>query len=108
MKKWFVRILVGVLVIGAIATLALVVFFAPTKIAGRDMWPSIGDGSWLLVKRRATPERGDIILFKGPGDAFLIRRVVALPGDQVGYANGHVVVEGHPATYEKRGDITVD
>jgi signal peptidase I len=108
MKKIVLRLFIGFLIVTALATLVFVIFFAPTRFSGPDMWPSIGDGSWLVLSRYAKVERGDVVLLRGPGGSLFIRRIAAIPGDKVGYADGHVVVEGHPATYDTVRELKIE
>lgn len=65
------------------------------------MLPSIKDGDRLEVlrldeKTRTTIARGDIILFLFPLDRskFYVKRVIALPGDNVEITNGEVWLNG--------------
>jgi len=49
-------------------------------------------GRWLLPYRN--PARGDIVVFRHPDPPMLIKRVVAVPGDMLRIANGHVFING--------------
>jgi signal peptidase I len=53
------------------------------KTAGEDMWPNLGDGALVVVNRRRSPERGDLVVLSKTGGGFLIRRVIGLPGETV-------------------------
>jgi signal peptidase I len=47
------------------------------------------------------PERGDVVTFTSPeDDRLLVKRIVALPGDEVALRENRLIVNGVPATYE--------
>ena len=56
--------------------------------------PADGVGSWILPYRNV--KRGDIVVFHHPSPAYLIKRVVGLPGDRIRIEGGHVQVNGVP------------
>ncbi len=49
-------------------------------------------GRWFLPYR--SPGRGDIAVFRHPDPPMLIKRVVAVPGDRLRVADGHVFING--------------
>lgn len=56
--------------------------------------PSGRFGRWILPYRNV--ERGDIVIFHHPEPAYLVKRVIGLPGDRVRIVNGKVSVNGVP------------
>lgn len=83
----------------AIVTVTQVV--EPLRVASASMTPSFGAGDAVLVDkfshRSSHPRRDDIIVFRRDGvGPMLIKRVVALAGDNVGIADGVLVVNGRP------------
>jgi signal peptidase I len=54
--------------------------------------PAGGLTQWLLPYRQVA--RGDIIVFRHPQPAMLVKRVVGLPGDRLRIADGQVYVNG--------------
>lgn len=76
--------------------------FTVTTVSGRSMQPILLDGQHLLVDRLTTrwhlPRAGDIVALRDPQDPSrsLVKRVVALPGQQVGITNGTLNVDGKP------------
>lgn len=55
------------------------------------------------------PKRGDIVVFYSPADGVrLVKRVIGIPGDEIGMNNNHLVINGTPLQYEARGEITTD
>ena len=57
--------------------------------------PDPSDGAHFVF---AGPQRGDVIVFRSPGqaDKDFIKRVIALPGETVRITNGRVFVNGKP------------
>ena len=72
----------------------------PFTVRSSSMAPTLHTGDQILAER-LTPrfghlERGDLVVFRAPATrALLVKRVVALPGDRVGLADGRLVVNGH-------------
>ena len=52
--------------------------------------------SWMPLVHYREPKRGDIVVFLKPGnpDMFLVKRLVAVPGDHVHLRNGVVILNG--------------
>jgi signal peptidase I len=65
------------------------------------MAPTLHDGDLVLASRaalaRAAPARGDIVLMRDPesGVAY-VKRIVGLPGEDVGVQLGRVAIHGSP------------
>lgn len=88
--------------------LSLVLFLGINVISERirvesiSMQPTLFPGDYVIVNKLAyrfnhTPERGDVIVFRYPPNPEAIpyiKRVIALPGDQVHVAGGKVFVNG--------------
>jgi len=53
----------------------------------------------------ALPERGDIVVFRYPGDRsqFWVKRVIGLPGDRIALHGGRVWINGKPAQLVRDG-----
>lgn len=79
-----------------IVTAALAVRSARTRLAlvrvtGASMVPTFADGDRLLVRRAARPRCGDVVVFRNPiappagepDPPWLVKRVVAVPGDRI-------------------------
>ncbi|HSJ78581.1 MAG TPA: signal peptidase I [Erythrobacter sp.] len=101
-----------------LVVLAFRVFvFSPFSIPSESMLPRLMNGDYLLAAKwpygfsrhslpfdlpltdgrmfAATPERGDIVIFKHPVDGRdYIKRVIGLPGDNVGVIDGQVMLDG--------------
>lgn len=88
------------------ATLAaalLIVFkfiLIPVRLHGGSMAPTYGNGINLvnqLAYRKSEPARGDVVAvrFRNTGrSVLLMKRVVGLPGEWIGFQNGSVTVNG--------------
>jgi signal peptidase I len=82
----------------ALHTIARVVTSTLYTVRGDSMSPSLTDADYVLVARRAYrrggPARGDIVLLRDPRSrgGVYVKRVVGLPGEWVGFRDGHVLV----------------
>jgi signal peptidase I len=85
-----------VLVFGFVRPFVLEAFYIPSE----SMVPTLEVGDRVFVNkfiyRFSEPERGDIVVFEDVegGEDYLIKRVVAIPGDRVRVANGNLKVDG--------------
>jgi signal peptidase I len=70
----------------------------PFFVKGSSMVPNFHDKEYILVDkwtyRLGRPERGDVIIFKYPGDPkeYFIKRILALPGESILVNNNQVTV----------------
>lgn len=71
------------------------------RVDGPSMVPTLRDGDLVLASRaalaRAALARGDIVLMRDPesGVAY-VKRVVGLPGEDIGVHSGRVAIHGSP------------
>ena len=103
---------------GFIAILFRSFLFEPFNIPSGSMIPSLLVGDYLFVSKYSygyskysfpfgilpikkrffedEPERGDIIVFRKPGEEHIdyIKRLVGLPGDRVQVLNGKLIING--------------
>jgi len=98
--------------------------FEPFRIPSNSMMPTLLTGDFILVNKFnygirlpvldlkvidiGTPRRGDVVVFRYPEDPStpFIKRVVGLPGDEIGYYNKILYVNGKPAPQEELGIYT--
>jgi signal peptidase I len=90
------------------ALLTLVIFLGVRlgvqnfRVEGLSMQPTLQSNQYLLVNKAAymfgEPQRGDIVVFRLPQDPRrdLIKRIVALPGEEVEVRGGVVYVGDKP------------
>ncbi|MEJ5238772.1 signal peptidase I [Limisphaera sp. VF-2] len=110
-QHWLVRLAVGrhprrTLVRAVVLALLTIAVFRyvllPVRVQGISMWPTYQDRQWGLVNRLAyrwsEPRRGDVVCvrFTAGEHVMLLKRIVALPGETVGFRNGRLYVNGRP------------
>ena len=65
-------------------------------IESGSMEPTIQKGALTISNKLAykkyTPERGDIIIFKGENGESIVKRIIGLPGDKISFIDGYVYV----------------
>ena len=70
-----------------------------TLVSGPSMEPGFRSGDFLWIDRRAyrdrAPARGDVVVATYRGE-WIVKRVVAMPGERVEVRNGEVWIEGKP------------
>ncbi|GAA4005253.1 signal peptidase I [Sphingomonas humi] len=119
----------GLLMILVFAWVLRSLIAAPFSIPSGSMLPGLYIGDYLLVSKwpygysRASflfgfppisgrlfatlPERGDVVVFRGPQGNDVIKRVIGLPGDTVGTSGGRVVLNGKTLPQQPVGDLPV-
>lgn len=114
-----------------IAGLIRTFLFEPFKIPSGSMYPTLEIGDFLFVSKytygysrhsfpfsypsfqgrfwQDLPERGDIVVFKYPGDnkTDFIKRIIGLPGDRVQMRNGRLFINGDMVKREETGKYTI-
>ena len=90
-------VLVAVLVVFGVRSFLV----QPFLVSGASMEPNFHGGDYILINelsyRFREPERGEVIVFRYPGDerTFFIKRIIGLPGERI------VVTEGGLYVYTK-------
>ncbi|MDP1688807.1 MAG: signal peptidase I [bacterium] len=99
------RIFAGFVEILEVATIAVVTVLLvrsflvqPFLVNGASMEPNFSNNNYLLVDeltyRLRQPERGEVIVFRYPGDesTFYIKRMIGLSGERVQIKNGIITI----------------
>ena len=82
------------------ATLIVTFGFQIARVEGRSMEPTLHDQDRLVVNKLAyqvhDPEVGDVVMMHHPNnpEQTLVKRIVAAPGDTIGFQGGVVVRNG--------------
>lgn len=92
------RSLLRALALSACLVVASRTVAMPLRARGPSMQPTYRDGQLLIVNRLAfmwrPPARGDVIAVTLAGNrAFLVKRIIALPGERVRIEAGEVVID---------------
>ena len=94
-------ILETIVFVGSLFIVIYLFILQPNQVRGDSMLPSFVSGDYILTSKITyklrTPQRGDIIVFKSPGnkDIDYIKRVIGLPGDTIRISNDEVYVNNN-------------
>jgi signal peptidase I len=95
-RSWSRDMLVSV----AISLFIILFLYQPVRVEGTSMLPRLEDQDRLFINKFAyrfeSIQRGDVVVFLYPGDhsKSYIKRVIALPGDDLRVDHGKVSVNG--------------
>src|SRR5580698_10730227 len=91
------------LVISVVVSAFIIIFlYQPVRVEGTSMLPMLEDQDRLFINKMAYKigeiHRGDVVVFLYPHDhtKSYIKRVIALPGDELRIDRGQVYVNGKP------------
>jgi signal peptidase I len=96
--RWITELIVIVMIVLLIRTFVAQAYNIPSG----SMKPTLLVGDFILVNklvyRFSEPQRGDIVVFKYPIDPNVdfIKRIIALPGEEVEVRNNQVFINGKP------------
>lgn len=100
LKDLFTLVLLVIVVVIPIR----VFIVSPFIVDGESMHPTFENLDYLVVNellyRFKAPERGDVIVFRYPGDpsVFYIKRIIGLPGETVSIRRGNVTILAEDGT----------
>jgi signal peptidase I len=100
LPSWKPGYLVRILVVGVAAYLFFGKLCLPMRIDGKSMEPTYSDGAFLFCRRPVFRsgrdfKRGDVVVIRLAGTrVMMLKRIVALEGDTVAFANGRLHVNG--------------
>jgi signal peptidase I len=125
-QPWWLDWTAGLFPVILIVFLLRSFLFEPFKIPSGSMIPTLLVGDLILVNKyhygvrlpvantlvvpNNQPARGDVIVFRYPVDTRIdyIKRVVAIPGDEVAYINQRLMLNGQPVPVEAMPDFYDD
>jgi signal peptidase I len=91
------------LAVAAVASALIITFlYQPVRVEGTSMLPRLEDSDRLFINKFVyhftAIDRGDVVVFHYPRDPekSYIKRVIALPGDELRVDHGRVFVNGKP------------
>jgi signal peptidase I len=96
-RSWMRDLVVSVLV----SAFIIIFLYQPVRVEGTSMLPVLEDQDRLFINKMAYRvgeiHRGDVVVFLYPRDheKSYIKRVIALPGDELRIDHGQVYVNGH-------------
>ncbi len=88
----------------AVSAFIIIFLYQPVRVEGTSMLPMLEDQDRLFINKMAYRvgeiHRGDVVVFLYPRDRqkSYIKRVIALPGDDLRIDHGRVSVNGEPLT----------
>ena len=89
-SEWLIAVLIAVL----LAMVIRLYFYAPYRVYGSSMFPTLQGDELLIVNKwiygQRFPSYGDIIVFHTEEDRDFIKRVIGLPGDEIAIRDGYV------------------
>jgi signal peptidase I len=103
MHSWIRDLVISI----AVSTFIIIFLYQPVRVEGTSMLPVLQDQDRLFINKMAYRvgeiHRGDVVVFLYPYDhkKSYIKRIIALPGDDLRidhgrvYVNGQRVVEGY-------------
>lgn len=99
-KRTILRLLVEPLTVAIVLAFGVRSMVRVYSIPSRSMEPTLQVGDRIAVTpywRGASPKRGEVVVFRSPArpSQFLVKRVIAVPGELIGNRLGRVTVGGH-------------
>ncbi len=98
MTSWLRDLVISI----AVSAFIIIFLYQPVRVEGTSMLPMLEDQDRLFVNKMAYRvgeiHRGDVVVFLYPHDhqKSYIKRVIALPGDDLKIEHGRVFVNGQP------------
>ncbi|MEE9507905.1 MAG: signal peptidase I [Anaerolineales bacterium] len=96
----FIREFLEIILIAGALFLVVNLVTARVRVESISMQPNLNEGEFVVVNRLAyrwdEPQRGDIIVFRFPGNQQkrYIKRVIGIEGDFISIQDGHVSING--------------
>ena len=94
-KIWkVVKEIIPYVVILVVVVLIRTYLVTPIVVSGDSMNPTLNGGELMILHKRGTIEKGNIVVAKYKNEE-IIKRVIAMPGDSIACENGKVYVNDH-------------
>lgn len=99
-RSWLRDMVISV----AVSAFIIIFLYQPVRVEGTSMLPMLEDQDRLFINKMAYRvgdiQRGDVVVFLYPRDhqKSYIKRVIALPGDDLRIDHGRVLVNGQAQT----------
>jgi signal peptidase I len=91
--------LLRALVLAIAAFLVFRFILIPVRVTGRSMEPTCHNGQIGLLNvfayKHSAPQRGDLVGFYDTDGSLVIKRVIALPNEQMAFDHGQLLINGH-------------
>ncbi len=95
----FISSFIETVVVALVLAVVLYLFImTPHEVVGNSMHPTYKNGEYLMANKItykfASPQRGDVIIFKYSDTQDFIKRIIGIPGDQVMIKDGEYYING--------------
>lgn len=108
MKK-FLKDLIPYIIIIVVVILIRSFIITPVRVTGASMSPTLKDGEIMLLYKLAKIGRNDIVVIDTDfSDGYIIKRVIALPGETIEYTNGTLFINGKKQKDDFGSGVTED
>ncbi len=88
-----IREFVPYLIMIAVVILIRTYLFAPIRVNGDSMKPTLIDQEIMILNKISAINRFDIVVIK-EDTSYLIKRVIGLPNDKITYQNNKLIING--------------
>lgn len=94
-KTWdvIVSVVLIILILFLSSLLLLRVFFKDYQVSQTSMTPTVCDGDYVLVDKKAEIKRGEVIIINRKNQDPIIKRLIATGGDEIFIESGNVFVK---------------
>ena len=105
--EWLLRSVLQLILVAVLALCSYLLIshyvLQTVQVVGPSMTPTLHDADHYFLNRWVyhwhAPRRSDIVVIKDPSDgAFVVKRIIAMPGESVYFKNGRVYVNGKELT----------
>ena len=98
-SKSTIRLILEPIALAIVLALLVRTAFRLYAIPSASMAPTLEVGDHIIVTPYGSnrPDHGDVVVFRSPttSEEFIVKRVIAVPGDLIEARNGRVLIGGH-------------